>query len=272
MIYAFDSRDRLKDIKLHYDQVKELRNSFSEKRSKYRTVANILKFNFRSLERSYKEFEKSLLINCYTFMEQLIKSYIYHLLEKGTNENSYINNFIENKINSDKFSPNVKLETIKKILTEELGVRLEFLIVIENSKIEKYDELIKSRHKYAHSGNYYFDFYNFKEVIEVIEYLRFEIYSDIECKGEYKKFKILITKIRKQIDIFNKNTNQSKQYLKRIVVEIRKDLSETISLSKYLGVNNIALLKKIPEDLDKIKNIDLRNYNKSLDIINNISL
>lgn len=272
MIYNFNSEERLTDIKLHYNQFKELRDSFSEKRSEYRKLASSLNLNFSSLERSYQDFEKSLLINCYTFMEQLIKNYIYHLLEKGSNKNNYVNNFIDNKINSEKFSPNVKIESIKKILSEELGVNINFLIKIEKYKIEKYNELVKSRNRYAHSGNYDFNFYNFEDVIDVIEYLRFEIFSNINNESNYNKFKLLLKKTRENINKFNKCGNKSRPYLKKIMKEIKKDLPKIFLISENLKINNVKLIKKISEDLSKIKKIDLRSYNKSLQILNSIEL
>ncbi|MGL4998228.1 MAG: hypothetical protein ACRC5T_04605 [Cetobacterium sp.] len=263
MIYCFDSEERLKDIKLHYQQVKELKNNYSEKRSKYRKVASILKFDYMSLERSLKEFEYSLLINCYTFMEQLVKNYIYQTLQKGTHENTHINKFINNKINPEKFSPNVKFENMMKILKEELDIDLNLLISISKSQKEKYNELVKSRHKYAHSGKYDFDFKVFEEVIDLLEYLRFEMYLSIKKQKDYNELKFIIKNYHEKLSKLKDTKLVTQDYLKKIVENFRKDINKAIRLCKILELDKIELLKKIPEELQKVKTIDLRNFEKS---------
>lgn len=263
MIYDFDSEERLNDIRLHHRQIKELKNNYSEKRSKYRKMASILKFDYMSLERSLKEFEYSLLINCYTFMEQLVKNYIYQTLQKGTHKNAHINKFIDNKINPEKFSPNVTFENIKKILTEELDINLEFLIPVNKSQIEKYNELVKSRHKYAHSGKYDFDFKVFEEVIDLLEYLRFEMYSSIKKENDYNELKSIIKNYQKKLGKLKKTEPVPQDYLKKIVEDLRKDIDKAIRLCEILELDKIELLKKMPEELKKIKTIDLRNFEKS---------
>ena len=173
LVFDFDTEMRLNDLKDNYQMVIELRVSLSEKRNKYRKFANIIKLDPNSLLTSCDIFERSLLLNCYTCSEQLVKNFIYEVIEKDRHRNIYLNLFINNKVNENTFSPRIKLNEIEQIISKSLIEGFKFPISKNNIKIKKYNEMIKARHKYAHSGLYDFDYQYFDNVIEVIEYLVF---------------------------------------------------------------------------------------------------
>lgn len=190
-----DFNDRLSEIKEHYRMVKEIRDSLAEKRSKYRQFADDIEIDQQSLFKCCDNFEKSLLINRYTFVEQCFKSFVYNVLEKDFNKNEYINSFLNNKLSEDKFSPNVDLDSMRKIIKEFFNVNIEFVVDLNSDKVKKYKELIKTRHRYAHRGIYDFDFKNFKEVIEMMDFLKyiFDLYLKENNKVEFAS---LLSKIK----------------------------------------------------------------------------
>lgn len=267
MIYEFNSKERLENIKELYQQIIEINNSLSEKRAKYRKVANILKIDYFILERSFKEFEHSLLISCYTFSEQLIKNYFYLLLNKGKHENLYLNNFLESKISNSKFSPNVTFQKIKKLFREDLNLEFDFMINIDKNLINKYDELVSSRNRYAHSGTYDFDFNNFEDVINMLEFLRTDFFIRINFPYEYEKIKRLFKEIYYIISCLKK-AGINKTYLSIKVKELRKRICQLDKNIKKLNLNKIYLLNKEFDKINKLKDIDLRNKNNAILIIN----
>lgn len=170
--YDFDSTSALEKIKMQHSSIKKLKEKLADDRAKFRDFCCDIDLDNSILFDSIDTYERTLLIDCYTYSEQLTKSLIYHLLDKDNNSNTYIETFIDRKINPERFSPNVKFDNLGNVVND---VYDKFQFILKNiSETEVYDELIKSRHRYAHKGRYTFDFLNFLTVIDVLEYITFE--------------------------------------------------------------------------------------------------
>ena len=268
MIYKFDSAERLEEIKKLYNQVKEINESFADNRKKYREISQELLISFSSLEEGVKRFEYSLLIECYTFLEQIVKNYFYLLLKKGKSNNEHLNVFLEKKINPEKFSPNVKYELLKKMLKEELGIEFNFLTLLTSELRTKYDELINQRHHYAHSGKYFFQFDNFKDIIDILEYIRFELLLTQKQRNKYKVLLEDIDKFKSQVQKILNSPNQKPLYIKQKIIELRKKEKKIRQGFKSLNREDVKIIKNILEELFEVRRIDLRKINKTKNIIN----
>lgn len=271
MIYEFDSKERLDNIKILYSEIKELNNSLAYKRSKYRKFSKIIKIDYYILERSIKNLQCSLLIECYTFMEQLIKNFYYHFLEKNRHSNKYLNIFLDKKLPEDKFSPNIRYHNIQKILKDDLGIDSLFFIKLNKNLIDKYDDLVKTRHRYAHNGNYDYEFENYEDIIKILEFLRFNIHMYTHNKKKYEEIKIIIAKIKDDVKKIQSCENPSKKYFSEKIKELRKSIKKFNNLIIKTGMNKIFIFKELIEKIDMINNVDLRNKN-IVEIINKIKL
>lgn len=169
-----DSNDWLGSITEQYNQVREINDSIAEHRAEYRKFSNLIGINDKALLKCCKCFEWSLLINCYTFAEQLSKNLFYTLIGKDAHCNQYVNNFINNKVPNGKFSPNVQIDGLEK-LVKELDDKFKFILPKKIKEFTIYDEMVKARHTYAHRGTYMFDSSNFSDVINVLYYIKFEL-------------------------------------------------------------------------------------------------
>lgn len=161
----FEVDERLQDIRLQYISICEIKDSVADNRREYREFASSLNINKESLFRCCDEFERSLLINCYTFIEQFFKSCVYFLLQKDLHENKYINRLINKKLPASKYSPNVKLEELEKQIEEFFEIEFKFILKPKLEALEKYKDLVNSRHIYAHKGLFNFNFENFEGAI-----------------------------------------------------------------------------------------------------------
>ena len=151
-IYDLYFETRFSQLKNQIDYLNNINESMSEKREKYRLFAQENSIDFISLETCCRMFERTVLIDAYTLSEQLVKSLYYELIEKDRHENDCLNKFINSKVNSDKFSPNVKYNEIEKRLKQDLLSDFKFIYSKSSDEIQSYNSMVDARHKYAHSG------------------------------------------------------------------------------------------------------------------------
>ncbi|EGO8147472.1 hypothetical protein FAE20_002186, partial [Enterococcus faecalis] len=174
MIYEFNSEDTLIDIQRNFSRIVDVSNSLSDNSSSYRRFYEEIGLDFNIAKESIKKSEYSLLIDCYTFSEKLLKNTIYHCLEFKNNSNDYVNNFMFRKLNPEKFSPNPKFKSFEEEL-KSLNSNFKFVLSQNFSKIKSYDSMIQSRHQYAHANIYPLDIKNSEEdLLEVLAYLDWE--------------------------------------------------------------------------------------------------
>lgn len=268
MIFEYDNQENFTKIIEDFNNINQLKESLANYRGLYRNFAGSLGLNETILIDCIDRYETGLLISCYTFSEQLTKSFFYELIDKDNHSNKYVNSFINNKVHVDKFSPNVKITGINSLLKE---VDRDFTFIITSfsrTEFKKYDEMVKSRHQYAHANRYAFNFEQFPEVISVLEYLNFEyemhIFNEIkreEMRLLYNEIKELATKDMKS----GKNFNFANRNMKDNLSNLKK--KSRFFMIKYKNLlQDIVLFKEPLIYLEKISLIDLRKTKDSREI------
>lgn len=265
MIFEYDNQYNFEKITKDFSSIAQLKESLANDRGLYRTFAGSLGLDETILIDCIDRYETGLLISCYTFSEQLTKNFFYKLIDKDNHSNKYVNSFINNKVHVDKFSPNVKIGGINSLLKE---IDQNFTFIITNfSRIEFkiYDEMIKSRHQYAHANRYDFTFEQFPEVINTLEYLNFEYQMHIFEESKREEIRTLYGEIK---DLVIKDMKSGKKF-DYLNISMKDNLSELkkkskIFLNKYKGLlESLELFKVILFFLEKISSIDMRKTKES---------
>lgn len=270
MIYEIDEKETFEHLKIQHDQVETLFTLRAEQRKILReTCSSILNIEYGILDNCINSFEYSLLISCYTFSEQLLKNSIYQLLTKDSNDNGHVDTFINKKLDSNKFSPSPKYCELKKELNS--FQKFDFYISQYNPIIKSYDEMITSRHSYAHANSYKYNFESFPDVIRALEYLMFEYNLFLQ---RYEDKKNNITYWNNFIDCLKK--------IKRVdQCDIQKedsmfvDLIENVKLfqddcsNKDIGIEKVSIFLEVFSLLDELlENKGNKEY--SFNTVNNL--
>lgn len=269
-IFELEVEDRIEELRQELEYVKEMKDSFSSDRKKYREFSENVGVRYNALESSVDSLEKSLLIDIYTFSEQLFKNFYYHLIEKDTCKNEYINCYFNKRLNAEKFSPNVNTKEIEKSIGEELIDGFKFLVSEENEKKRKYNDLVKARHTYAHKGEYVYSYGvdTFADVIDFEEYLSFELKMITKFGTQRRKmFMQELCNLRrdcKEIDglIERYRRNQNRELKKNIVRKIREYRNACRSLLKEYQCTPLdsRILEKVKRGIENCSNFDLRKF------------
>lgn len=283
IVYNFNTIDRYRKLKEKHSQVLEVFNSFADNSGDYRRFSTGVSLDINSLRCCFEEFQRGLLIDCYTFSEQIIKNLIYELLQKNSHSNIYLNGFIDSKIPEGTFSPNVshsKLENSINMTFNKI-TKFKFIYSGNNKESRVYDEMVTARHKYAHTGIYEFDLKNFDDVLKFLEYLNYECFllldpikrSVFEIWLKNMKQRIVaITDIKKQIQ---SNTQKEKKEAilnerKNIIIDIRNAQEEYKEF--ILKGRNIFILKELFESIEKASGVDLRKGNEIVEYLNDLKI
>ena len=254
MIFELNEIDEIIKLKEKHKKVEEILNSRSDNREYFRNISQQLSVDFESLNDCIDSYEFSLLISCYTISEQLLKNFIYHILEKDGNSNEYIDLFINKKIDPEKFSPSVLTNKIKEQI-EVFCANYKLIISEDHEDFRIYNNMIKARHQYAHANHYPFEFQNYTICIRVIEYLSFEYRIFIDNKE---------LRLKIQNDIFDIKKSMEK-VIKWKKIEFRNPKVKRYRDDCKLFVNNykkylehIPLVEYILLEVEKFSKIDLR--------------
>ncbi|MCT1798842.1 hypothetical protein [Aerococcus viridans] len=262
MIYEFDYEETLQEIKDNFIKIINLSNSLADNTSKYREFYTEVGLEFSVARESIKKAEYSLVIDCYTYSEKLLKNTIYHCLEFKTNSNRHINSFISKKLNPEKFSPSPKFKEFEEELNS-LSSGFKFLLNVNFSKVEIYDSMIKSRHRYAHSNVYPVDIKQYKsDLIEMLEYLSWECDMFLNSFERHNELEALFRSIISDSQKLKKiHCGKKIRYLteresyKINVKEFRNNVK--IFNKKYLvELSDISIFKSVLEVLKKIEKLN----------------
>jgi hypothetical protein len=257
-------KERLVEIKKKLDNWKQLKNNIADNRNKHREFAHNINLDFEILKRTYELYEPNLIISCYTFMEQLVKEFIYKTLNKNENPLE-IKNFINQQIPREKFSPDISIKSIKSIISryipkenrENTKIKLIWEYIEETEEKNSYSELIKRRHEYAHEGTYYpleiIDYENFLNLMEYFIY-EFELLN-YSIKDRMK--------IHKSLEIISKNMdklkeNCSRSYVKELTKIIREESKKLFKILENIRDKSI-IFNKICNKLENLRKIDIRS-------------
>lgn len=267
MIYNLDYIEEIRKIEISLNQFIKIKNSFSENPKKYRMFFNeIENIEFSDFKNILMKSEYSLLIEFYSFSEQLLKNLIYHCLEYSRHENQYINQYLSKKLNPEKFSPSPKFSDFEKELKMLTG-NFKFLVNCKSDYVIKYDEMIKSRHKYAHANNYSQDILAYEDNLHFLKYLIWESenfindYSNLlVLKNEFKSIINIIRSIKKKNLSGNANLVLKKQ---NIDLKLLKTRSLKLLNNKAIP-NELDIFKSFIMFLTFLSNTDLRKLEINL--------
>lgn len=265
MIFNFNHSEEMNEIKENLKKIENVRNTLADHTDKYRTLCKEINTDFSVLKEIINvKSEYSLLIDCYTFSERLLKSVIYECLNYDRNSNGHLNLFLSKKINPKRFSPNVKYKDFEKEL-KSLNNEASFLLTANHSSIKIYNEMVESRHRYAHANEYPFPYDNYEDVINVLEYLVFEcevfLKNDEKYKGLIKEYNNIIDytkKLKKEKDkIIIRNLRDNK---KEIIRRFRDDVRKF--LNKYeKEFSSINIFNSLIQNLNKISKLNMNKNN-----------
>ena len=194
-INDIDFFDRIESLHDSYIQVQTCKDFLSDAPGELRKQVGIIQnitspelnenHIFHSLKKIISESQATILIECYTVSEQMLKNTKYQILNFDETEDSDIQKFLKFKIAPDNFSPNPQVSEISKFFKRYDGNKL-FI-----SKAEIYDSMIKKRHRYAHQGVCDFDLINLPKMIEFLKYLEFEYRMFLQKTCWIEFFKVI---------------------------------------------------------------------------------
>lgn len=270
MIYQFDEEESLESLKQNFEKIERLNNSISDSTLKYRDFFNDLGIGFSIVKEIVTKAENSLLIECYTFSERLLKNTVYQCLNFDGSENEHINYFMRNKINPVKFSPNVTFQEFEKELSSLSGGEFKFVLSKSNSSVKIYDEMVKSRHRYAHANEYPIKYQDYRDSIYILEYLTCECNLFLTYLADHGSLQMDFKELREDIGKLNKvaripkvicrcNQNDFKQIdIKNFRFRVQQ------FLKKYRHIiSSIELLRPVESILDEFSKLDFRKNTAS---------
>lgn len=278
-IFDFDTEERLSELEKSCHYVEIIKNRFSDCRSDFRDFAREKDIEFSALEACCKGFERNLLIDVYTYSEQLVKNLYYALLlNRDESNNVYIQNFINKKLPQKRFSPNVNYSTLEKSIHDDLIPHFKFTISEQRDQVKSYNELVESRHTYAHRGEFGFS-NNYKEVIDVERFITKEVemivgYS-VEYRIEYQRqTNKLCTEVNRIVGLVKHYKDSPHPKLKRKIRDNAKMLK--ILARAYYGryekfYRHIYLMNNTYRALDSLINQDLRKQSETFEKIMNLN-
>lgn len=260
LIRNFGINESLTEISKDYKILLSLKNSLSENSSSYSQFEKENSLERHSIRNSYNSYEKYLLIQCYTFSEQILKNLIYVMLNKDNLKNDYLKTFVEKKIPENRYVPNVKFKKIPNEILNNTGYNFFFLLNNNNIEIKKYDDLVDNRNKYAHSGSCAFSFEHFEDIINVLYYFSFEYSEIINKKTNLNN----LYKVLQLIIIFdNKCKIDTQKKIEDIMIH-----NNIFFENNYKKVSKIRLLNPLFDVLSKLKTETI--YNEQLSTIKKI--
>lgn len=265
-IYDFDIEDEILKVETNLQNVEILKNSFADYTSEYRKMSQNINLDFRVLSECIESYERALLIGVYTYAEQLAKNFYYELLEKDRTQSIHIDYFINNKLDIDKFSPNVKYDLLEKNIKKELFPEFRFIIKKDREEILKYDDVIKDRHKYAHRGIYQSNFEQYRDVINAEKYITIELAMIVANGMRYRiqyqdDWKDIGNLLNDCYGLYKQFEDKHHQRLKRQLVQKTKILRSKCKTfyNKYsVYIDNCFLLEGVKNQFLRITVMDLR--------------
>lgn len=150
-------KDRIKEIENSVKLVNTIEDSISNSSEPHRHLATRIGISYMELRNIYEAHELKLLVDYYTFCEQLMKQFIYSILDFYISDlNIHRKKLLNNTLKPETFSPRVKYKEIEENLNKYLHVstgKIKLLsFCIESDTRNMHDELVSARHTYAHKG------------------------------------------------------------------------------------------------------------------------
>lgn len=258
--------ERLQRIKTGISNYEIFYNSLADEPGKHRNFSSKINIPFETLKATYELYLPNLVIECYTFSEQLLKEIIYSILGAYDDsiENPHLKEFIQSQMPKDRFSPDVKIDrieyNIKKYRTDTKKYKMlrfrEYRLSYDN-----YDELIKLRHRYAHSSNISCTINTIKESILFLEFLLDE--AGLVCNNWDE-----LLKIQKLMFDVESALNRIQEFVK-ISTDDNRSMTKSIDSLKLQVEQLCEIFSKLREE-DKIESEIYLSISDKLNKLNHI--
>ncbi|EOS7821027.1 hypothetical protein E3408_RS13480, partial [Enterococcus hirae] len=249
-------------IKEHYTSLEIINNSIADSRKQYRDFFNDnMAIDPKIFFKCVRDFENSLLIKFYTFVERIVKDLIYTMVEKDLHVSDFVNNFINNKIPEDRFAPNCKYKDIQNSISELLK-GFTFIVPAGISEVESFNEIIIQRHSYAHKGIKILEIKNIQAAIPVLYYLVYEIEQIKNSPKKRIELVTLISDLKKGVKKILTDKKKEKKIEKDLVISVREIARKIVVTYKKEWTQNV-LLEDCLSKVEMISKIDLRKRESS---------
>lgn len=269
--------ERLKTLEKSIELVDIMEDSISNSSVPHRELAYSIGIRYNDLRNIYKAQELKLLIDYYTFCEQLMKQFIYSVLDFHTTDtNLHRKKYLNDNLNPRTFSPRVKYKEIEENLNKYLDTstrKIKLLsFCIESDIIHKHNELISARHTYAHKGEEpNFSILSYVKSNIVLLKLLLNDFQNIEVNLTIRlELQETISQIRKEQKNLQNLNARSKNWKERFS-KLREIASDTYRLLGQLEINS-DIYFLLESHLKEFQKIDLRrSVTHNQDVIRDIS-
>ncbi len=265
-MFEFDEVRELNVIRENLKTLNLISNGLSENRSLFLEFSKGLSIEMSKFRKYIEKGEATLVIDCYTYAERLLKNTIYEVLEFEKNDNSYINEFLGIKINRKKFSPNVKFEKFSNELSL-YNKEFKFVIGKNHRRVKIYNEMVDSRHKYAHANRIPQGLEATEDVIIFLEYLAWECNRYIEYYKVTNKIQNdlieLVQYVEKVSDFCTKNNIVNTESASNLEYPGFKQLllkCKEFSKKYYSELDSVDIFKDFANKVNFLSSIEIENY------------
>lgn len=263
MIDFIEFKERLLSLDETLKRVKKIDASLADEPEKHRHFATEIEISYVDLRYIYESSELNLMIEYYTFSEQLVKELVFSILTvESSKENKHLEKFLKNSFRRNRYSPKSEFKDIKDILDKYIETnneKIKFLLFNTDSDFTKiHDSLIRARHSYAHNSKK--PDFSITEYVErsipSLEFLLNEfinIESNLESRLSLQKLIIETYDKKKQLDKLDIRASSYKNTLKyfknklKCIVNYKDQLESTSSV-----------YTEIFEQSEKYRSLDLR--------------
>ena len=255
--------ERLEDIEKSVKIINTIEGSISSSSVPHRQLATAIGIRYQELRNVYEAHELKLLVDYYTYCEQLMKQFIYSVLDFDTiDSNVHRKKLLNSTLKPETFSPRVKYKEIEENLNKYLYVsagKIKLLsFCIESDTKNKHDELVLARHTYAHKGE--------KPSFSILSYVQSNIVflkfllNDFQNINTHFSIRLDIQEITLQLSEEKKKLesmdDKSRNWKQRFY-DLREKASNAFVLLSQLEKKSDTYLL-LESQLSKFEKIDLR--------------
>lgn len=264
MIDYNEFKNRLLRLKETLERVQKIDGSLADDPEKHRNFAKEIEIDYTDLKTIYESSELNLMIEYYTFSEQLVKELVFSILTvESSNDNKHLEKFLKNSFRRNKYSPRSQFEDIKKDVLDKYiqtnDKKLIFLLFNTDGDFTKiHDSLIKARHKYAH--NSIRPDFSISEYVErslpSLDFLLNEfinIESNLESRLSLQQLILDSDTMKSQLDKLNIRSPYYKNKLK----DFKNNLKSIMNYQSQLECTS-SVYNEIFEQSKKYQTLDLR--------------
>ena len=263
MIDFIQFKERLLNLNETLKRVKKIDGSLADEPEKHRHFATEIEISYADLRSIYESSELNLMIEYYTFSEQLVKELVFSILTvESSKENKHLEKFLKNSFRRNRYSPKSEFKDIKDILDKYIQTnneKIRFLLFNTDSDFTKiHDSLIRARHSYAHNSKK--PDFSISEYVErsipSLDFLLNEfinIESNLESRLSLQKLILDSDTMKSQLDKLNIRSSYYKNKLK----DFKNNLKSIMNYQSQLECTS-SVYNEIFEQSKKYQTLDLR--------------